>query len=417
MYLYGEKIKAPLLRFNFSSTIAQDSYPKRGLSQYGPYDYTLLNKSKIDCFLIYVEKFEREKNILIESLIDGKGHFDGFQSFFKIPINFIDEIPVEESLQKMNIQLEIISKLNPDFVFIILPKYSELYIPIKKNLLGNGIPNQVLLADKLSQEYGRQYYLENVSLATYAKIGGTPWVVSRINEQKPLIVGVSRSQDINKSYFVGFVTLFTQDGDFIFMNSKAPAIKWEDYVEGLTSLVEDSIIEFSQKEKYEPDSLIFHFYKNPGKKEINAIETALTNLDYDIPYALIHINEYSNFHLFDTSHKTYVPKTRTLVNLSKRESLLLLDGRIGDKRRQIGVPRVVDIRMDKRSTMDLSSFPELIKQISDFSSINWRGFNAAKIPVTINYSKLIAKMISQIGIADWNHIVAQGRLRDKAWFL
>ncbi|MHA1351843.1 MAG: hypothetical protein ACTSPP_03515, partial [Candidatus Heimdallarchaeaceae archaeon] len=65
MYLYGEKIKAPLLRFNFSSTIAQDSYPKRGLSQYGPYDYTLLNKSKIDCFLIYVEKFEREKNILI----------------------------------------------------------------------------------------------------------------------------------------------------------------------------------------------------------------------------------------------------------------------------------------------------------------------------------------------------------------
>ncbi|RLI78531.1 hypothetical protein DRP07_10980 [Archaeoglobales archaeon] len=164
--------------------------------------------------------------------------------------------------------------------------------------------------------------------------------------------------------------------------------------------------------------MIIHFHKKPSKREIESIENALTSVEKDTPYALVHLNEYSNFRLFDASHSTYVPPTGLKVSLSSHQALLLLDGRRrGVERRKTGVPRILDVRMDKRSTLEFERFPELVKQISDFSYINWRGFNAVSVPITLNYSKLIAKMVIDIGLENWNQVVAEGKLRDKSWFL
>jgi len=105
------------------------------------------------------------------------------------------------------------------------------------------------------------------------------------------------------------------------------------------------------------------------------------------------------------------------VRLSSHEALLLNDGRVGDERRKVGMPRVLNIRMDKRSTVDQKEFYKLVKQVYEFSHINWRGFNAETVPITLNYSKLIAKVVIDVGVDNWNQIVAGGRLRDKSWFL
>ncbi len=103
--------------------------------------------------------------------------------------------------------------------------------------------------------------------------------------------------------------------------------------------------------------------------------------------------------------------------LSEHEALLMLDGTVNGRRRKTGVPRVLDIRMDKRSTVEVESFPSLVRQIHDFASINWRGFNAAAVPITLNYSKLISRMVMDLGVKSWNAAISEGRLREKAWFL
>ena len=83
----------------------------------------------------------------------------------------------------------------------------------------------------------------------------------------------------------------------------------------------------------------------------------------------------------------------------------------------MGVPNVWDISMDKRSTMQPDQFSRLVSQAHRFSKVNWRGFNARSLPVTINYSKLICDQVLDIGLDSWNGIVTQGKLREKAWFL
>jgi len=416
MKLYGKILEAPLLRFDYSEKSAVKEMPKKGLYIYGPYDSNLLGKDEIKCAVIYPTGKNNEKNDFCNCIINGERNFKGFRRLFKIALNFVEE---REFSPERNISsfFKDIFKEHIDIVYVLLERQNlNLYRIIKQELLGNGIPNQVIAIEKLKNNIGRQYILENISLATYAKVGGTPWTISTNYEENKLILGVSRAMDSDKKYFVGFVVLFTNEGDFIFTNSSAPVIEWERYVEGLRNLIMASIEEYSQLQGT-PSSIIIHFHKRPGKREIEAIEDSLSSLSMNVPYALVHINEYSNFRLFDTSHPTYVPPSGLIVNLSAYESLILLDGRIGDSRNKVGIPRVLNVRIDKRSKMEPEKFPEIFKQVYDFSFINWRGFNAAKIPVTLNYSKLIARMIIEVGADNWNSIITKGKLRDKAWFI
>jgi len=417
MNLYGSIISTPNLRFDYSSTYANHSNPRQGLKRFGPYDSNLFNKSEINTGIIYLNSTKNRK-YLIDGLLKGENYFDGFQKLFRIPIIFKEERSIiNETEREIKVAIETLLNRDLDMVYILLNSHkTPIYSFIKTILLANGIPSQVVIDEKLQNPKQRSWILENIALATYAKVGGTPWVIANPISKNQLILGVSRAQDKNKKYLVGFVTLFTHDGDFLLMHSKAPVIDWDNYVKGLESLISEAIDE-NEKRQGKPEEIIVHFHKRPGYRELESINNALKNSNSQIPYALFHINEYSNFRLFDTSHRTYIPEAGLKVDISKHESILLIDGRIGDERRRMGVPRVLDIIMDKRSTLPIDNFPDLVKQISDFSRINWRGFNAAAIPITLNYSKLIARLISEIGVEDWNQIVASGKLRDKSWFL
>jgi len=417
MNLHGEILKGPKLRFDYTSPLAEDTYPKRGLIKHGPYDSNLFGKDEIRCTILSPKHSQKEKNFFIDGLKKGEETFGGFKDLFKIPLKFIEEINFQPN-QRVDSLIDKIPSKNPDIVFVLLHENdTHFYRLVKSKLLGNGIPNQMVTIEKLRNPRGRQYILENIALASYAKVGGTPWTVSTSENENNLILGVSRAQDHFKKYLVGFVTLFTNDGDFLFLHTKAPVVEWDNYIQGLANLIESAVEEYRQFNGI-PNSIIVHFHKRPGKKEIEAIEAGLKNIRGDnIPYAIIHLNEYSNFRLFDSSHRTYTPFKGLKVNLSFHEYLLLLDGRTGNKRHKVGIPRVIDVRIDKRSTLEPDVFPNLIKQVYDFSHINWRGFNATAIPVTLNYSKLIADMVVELGIKNWNQIVAEGKLRDKAWFL
>ena len=421
-YFTGEILQPPALRFDYSSVSAQHPNPRQGLRTYGPYDSSILAKDKVACAVIYPRSLEQEKDILLNGMIRGSGQFSGFQRLFRVPLDMVvEKVIQQETAQEVQRAAQSLAGDNPDLVFIVTSIRNEtLYASAKGELLGNGIPNQVVTAEKLRNPSQLQWTLENIALACYAKVGGTPWVVTSESAKRELVIGISRAQDRTKKFVVGFVTLFTQDADFLFWYSLAPKpIEWEqdEYVEGLASLIVEAYNEY-RRQQGEPESITLHLCKRPGRfREVEAIERAVKEIGANIPYALLHLNDDSNYRLFDVGNATYVPQAGLKVELSRRNALLLLDGRIGERRNRRGVPRVLDVSMDKRSTMDVSGFPRLVRQINDFARVNWRGFNAQAIPVTLNYSYLIARLVVEIGADRWNSIVSAGRLRDKAWFL
>lgn len=420
MHFYGEFLPDVLLRFNRSSRFATAASPSSGIRKFGPYDSDIFSRRQIKCGLVYPSELNSIADTFIDGLTKGVGSlFPGFSSLFKTNLSFAanDLKSVSDVRRGFVRACNDLAKDNCDLVFVILlQREGKIYRDVKSTLLSNGIPCQLITAAKLRDPSQLPWILGNIALSAYAKVGGTPWVVADSLGGRELVMGVSRAQDENGKLVVGFVTLFNQDGDFLFLHSKTPVLEWERYVGGLEEMIIDAYQDYEEVEGA-PQSLVIHFHKRPGERELEAVESALNHLGQSIPYALIHLNEFSAFRLFDTSDISYVPKAGLQIDLSLHRSLLLLDGKVDGKRKGMGVPNVWDISMDKRSTVAVEEFPRLVRQVQRFSKVNWRGFNAKSVPVTMNYSKLICAQVTEIGLDSWNSIVSNGKLMDKAWFL
>ncbi|GAB4370771.1 MAG: Piwi domain-containing protein [Calditrichia bacterium] len=428
-YLIGEQLQIPQLRFNPSSLQAQHENARQGLRRYGPYDAQRLGKDRVRCTLIYPQHLTQERQTLVSGLVNGNGPFGGFQSLFRIPLEFVNERRVpSENLSEFESEISTALRNDqPDLVVVITRGRNQpIYAGAKSLLLGNGIPSQVVTAEKLRNPKGLPWTLENIALQIYAKIGGTPWTVMCSSQRKDLVIGVSRAMDTQRNYVVGFITLFMYDGDYQFLYSLAPKpIEWkklDEYRDALAQLIIDAYSEY-ERQQGKPSSLVIHLCKRPGKfREIAAVEKALQNIGGELSYALLHLNDDTNYRLFDSAHPTYVPQPGIKIEINPYTALLFLDGRMPDWRGQEtrmkrGVPRVLEVYLDRRSTLPNSEFPQLVQQIFAFARVNWRGFNAQAIPATLNYSYLVARLVSEIGASNWNHIASAVTLRDKAWFL
>lgn len=428
-FFSGEYLQSPQLRFNMSSLQARHNNARQGLRLYGPYDAQRLAKGQIRCAVIYPEKLSTSKNTVVSGLVNGNGQFAGFKRLFRVPLEFVQERPIsQESLDEVEkVFRALLKDHSPDLFLIITSSRNEmLYSSIKAIMLGNGIPSQFILEETVRNSSGLPWTLENVALQIYAKVGGTPWTVASSAQSKDLVVGVSRAQDKSRNMVVGFLTLFTHDGDYQFFYSLSPKpIEWQkidEYKEGLAELIVQAYKEYSSQQGV-PSRLIIHLCKRPGKfREVAAVEQAMQSLGQNLPFALLHLNDDTNYRLFDTTHPTYVPRPGIKVELNPYTALLFLDGRVPDwkgqeTRRKRGVPRVLELRLDHRSTITASEFPQLVQQAFDFARVNWRGFNARAVPATLNYSYLVARSVSEIGADRWSAIASSVSLREKVWFL
>ncbi|MGB9760309.1 MAG: Piwi domain-containing protein [Brevinematia bacterium] len=418
--LYAEILDPPLLRFNYALPTAISRSSLNGILQFGPYDKDVFPKSGIKLAIIYPLIREKEVESFVQSFVNGLGVYPGFERLFRISVDRFEKYSVEDlTLEAHGEALKKVVTRDYDIVFVIVEvESSSLYSLIKTVLLGNGIPCQVIRSTTLLKENEQlQWILGNIALSTYAKVGGTPWVIEA-SEKPEIVLGMSRAMDRYKKVIVGFTTIFKHNGDFLLFYSKSPVTTWEDYQNGLEELVYEAIREYEKRDGT-PCFLVFHFHKRTGKKEVEAVKRAISRLGMDVKYALLHLNSYSSYRIFDATDFTYAPLIGTVVKLSSRQVILATDGRrLFSKRPYIGAPHVLEITMDKESTMDFKEFPRLVEQVYRFSYVNWRGFNARTIPITINYSYLIARLVS--GLEDenkWNTIITNGKLMDKAWFL
>jgi hypothetical protein len=230
--------------------------------------------------------------------------------------------------------------------------------------------------------------------------------------------------------FLGFTTAYKNNGAFLSFQGIMGAAS-DDYYEQLSDAISSSLKAYREillKQGAfvsDPERLVFHSFKKIGQEEINSIEGGIKLGSQEgglIPYALIHIDSTGNFLIFDSDHRTYLPPRGYSVWLGPLQALLLSEGRERYEHRKMGFPSPLTIRIDHRSALNTDHlgdiFTDLLRQVYALSKVNWRGFNAAAIPVSLNYSRLIADLISSCQEpALWERIARAENLRDKAWFL
>lgn len=313
------------------------------------------------------------------------------------------------------------------------------YLTTKASFLAEQIPTQEFQIETIdTPDRSLCYILNNMALAIYAKLGGTPWLIKAnptITHELVFGLGsasVREGRLGQQERVVGITTVFSGDGNYMLSNlSKAVPIS--EYKDALLESLRDTITKVKRTMNWQTNShirLVFHAFKPFKDAEAEAVKKLMDELgEYDVDYAFLHIVDNHPFLLFDeaqegvwdyetrTSSKgKFAPMRGLFLRLSRSEVLLSLTGTREVKRPQDGIPSPLLLRLHRESTFDDTTY--LARQVFTFSCHSWRSFFPSPMPVTILYSELIAKMLGQLGtVSCWNPNAMLGRIGETRWFL
>lgn len=312
------------------------------------------------------------------------------------------------------------------------------YLVTKAEFMSHQIPVQEFEIETSEIPDSRlQYILNNMGLATYAKLGGTPWLVkAHLPIAHELVIGLGSAQ-IGEGRLggnervVGITTVFTGDGNYC-VHTLSRAVSFDDYEAELLDSLKATIQRLLRSMNWQPKEhlrLVFHAFKPFKQTEEEAVKTLVESLgDYDVEYAFVHVVEDHPHLLFDELQHgvpaydgiglkgEYAPVRGQFLRLSGHEVLITLKGAKEVKQPSDGLPRPVLLRLGRGSTFNDMTY--LTRQVNTFASHSWRSYFPSPLPVTIMYSELIARLLGQLAaLPQWNPAQMLGRIGESRWFL
>ena len=216
------------------------------------------------------------------------------------------------------------------------------------------------------------YVLNNMALATYAKLNGIPWLLkANPTIAHELVIGLG-SADIGETRlgeherFVGITTVFSGDGNY-YLSNLSKAVSMDDYHSALLESLRAAILKVRTDMNWQPrDSvrLVFHAtFKKFSGEEVQSIKSLVADLgDYDVEYAFVQMSEKHPYMLFDKSQTgtfdyetrgtkgVYAPARGQYLELGNREVLVSLTGPRDVKRPQDGTPRPLLLNLHRDSS-------------------------------------------------------------------
>lgn len=341
---------------------------------------------------------------------------------------------VETESQRWNLALVQVDESSHDL-------YGEdnPYLVTKAAFLAQQVPVQEFETETMAQGgVSLDFVLSNIALASYAKLGGTPW---HLQVDRPmaheLVIGlgsacVSESRLGAKQRVVGITTLFTGEGRYM-LGNLSKVVPFEEYRAAVMDMLHGALARAQQEmnwQKGDEVRLVFHSFKPMKDDEAEAVKAVTQKLakDYHVDFAFLHVAQDQPLILVDTEERgaksfgssdlkgTFAPQRGTYAALTKYETLLALVGPAEVKKPTDGLPSPLILRLHRASSFYDMEY--LTKQVFNFSCHSWRSFNPAGMPVTILYSQLIARLLGRLSALP--HFSADsivGRLNRLRWFL
>lgn len=305
------------------------------------------------------------------------------------------------------------------------------YLVTKATFLNQQIPTQEFRLETMRQPDAQlPWSLGNMALATYAKLGGTPWLLkSDPLTTHELVIGLGSAWTAarrlgERQRLVGITTLFAGDGSY-WLNTLSRAVPFEEYGEAVLESVTRALNRIRHDRGWQPGDqvrLVFHAFKPFRNVEADAVLTLADKLktDFDVSTAFVHVVADSPYLLFEPTNRTgkarFVPSRGPLIELGDRRALVLATGAAEMKRPGVGMPRPLLLELHPRSSF--TDLRYLSEQAFRFTSHSWQGFLPTAMPVTVGYSQLIAKLLARLrDVSFWSPDVLYGRIGFSRWFL
>lgn len=456
-----ETIPKPFLVFDPSGT-RKDDWAERGIKKNGPYDQRTFSPKQLNIAVICQARHEGQVDRFVAKFLDGMPdtvsgknmvarYGDGFLrryqlerpnlEFFTAPSSSTSDYQVasHRALSKASedgFKWDLVL-VQVEEEFKALEDGSNPYFATKSTFLKRDVPVQSVLLETMAQPDSQLVFsLNHMSLATYAKLGGTPWLLaSPQTVAHELVIGLgshsaSASRIGSRERFVGITTVFSSDGSYL-LTDRTAVVPFDRYSDALYETLKRAITTVRKQDNWRSTDkvrLVFHVFKPLKDTEAEAVEQTVKDLSLDnVTFAFIHVAQSHPYLIFDNNQKGIGyrdPKkgvlgpTRGLhIKLGDRESLVIFSGASELKQASDGMPRPCLLKLHRLSTFRDMTY--LARQAFEFSGHSWRMLAPEPFPITIRYSDLIAERLSGLSsVSGWDdEAVKFGQVGKTLWFL
>jgi hypothetical protein len=317
------------------------------------------------------------------------------------------------------------------------------YYVSKAVLMSAGVPTQSIRIEVIEQtDSSVAYILNNLALACYAKLEGTPWVLAtREPATHEIVIGigtadVAQQRGGDRTRYFGITTMFQGDGRYLMSDLTRETVV-EDYTKALIESLAAALNHVREDNRWQSGDkirLVCHAYKRLKNCEVDAIKhivRVLLDEQFDVQFAFLDISQSHPYYLFAPNQPGVaygrvqaqrvkgkgIPARGTALQLDERRALLHLAGPKDVKTDAHGLPQPLLIELHGDS--DFSDLTYLVRQVLHFTHMSWRTFFLATAPITILYSQRIADLLGHLNaVSDWSGSVpVLNTLRGRRWFL
>lgn len=342
------------------------------------------------------------------------GQFPGLEAMFGLPIRkeLVDHQVLEFSekgIEQFRIFLDGYCSKYLDtkiMLVVIIPKgikgvdeAYDVYAHLKLMALEKNIYCQFVTEDTFFRKDSLKWSVSNIGLQIFSKLGGTPWLVKPAKNNR-LILGLGSAHEIAddqiKKWFAYTVCL-DSSGEFRYIKPLSSSTDKEDYINKLKYSLQAILTTESAAYK----SIVLHIPFKIKYEEVDAVKEIIENsqLNNVCEFIVIRINTEHKYMGF-SSHNTRIPYESTLVQLSYNQFLLWTEGLQHGKKvlqKRVSEPLLIDFI---HSSEKYETKKECLQDILNLTGANWRGFNSKAQPISILYSKLIAKFMKEFSHLD-----------------
>ena len=461
-------VKLPPTEYCFSADrTAIHTLPFQGLELHGPFDGRRFEKKEPRILVIHPQEARSDTEHFVRRFLeglarDGKQRFArGFTATYRltkaVPQFVAVALPSAGSVQVGEKYIEALADgfdptRRPDLVLVVVRdedafiEQGNPYLAAKAYLLSQGIPSQEVRVSKIRSGLGNlSYILEDMAVASYAKMGGSPWtLVPALRPANEVIIGMSYaefgSRFAARKRYVGLATVFTSDGTYV-LAASSPRCTYDEYPDRLAEVVKEVIARLVKDYAWgEADivRLVFHSGKPLTRRDISTVaqvairqlglrvqlETAFVTVRRDHPFKIVAPNAQGRKGLVELAAGGYgfaqvgqcVPERGVVVDLGRSRRLVCVHGTVLAKREGEGIPQPLLVELHPESTYrDIAA---VARQVFHFTGLSWGSMKPVAEPVTIHYARLIAKMLGRLdGHPAWSDRVLDTHLRTSRWFL
>lgn len=461
-------VALPPTEYCFSADrTAIDTMPFRGLDLHGPFDGRRFEKKEPRILVVCPQDAREDTDHFLRRFLegmakDGKQRFArGFTATYRltrtIPKFVALDLPRPGSRQVGEKYLAALAEVfdptrPPDLVLVVVRDEDAFidegnpYLAAKAYLLSQGIASQEIRVSKIRSSLGNlPYILEDIAVASYAKMGGCPWTLATsLPLTKEVIIGMSYtefgSRFASRRRYMGIATVFTSDGTYV-LAASSPRCTFDEYPERLAGAVKEILARLVKEYGWgEGDivRLVFHSTKPLTKRDMSTVaqvavrelgakvqfETAFVTILRDHPFKVVAPGARGRKGLVELASGGFgfaqvgqcVPDRGVVVDLGRTRRLVCVHGTVLTKREGEGIPQPLLVELHPESTYrDISA---IARQVFQFTGLSWGSMKPVAEPVTIHYARLIAKMLGRLdGHPAWSDRVLDTHLRTSRWFL